>query len=109
MRVIGDNEPKVLQIEPFGFDNKIEIRVRENIHENIIEYEGTSKVEYIYDEYTFILDDSEELRESLNNNIDKWLVTGRNLEINVNATLYLNAKSNAIDEYTTELIKGGLL
>lgn len=110
MRVIGDCKPDVIQIEPFGINtNKIEIRFRENIVEKVTNDGEKERIEYIYDEYTFVLEDSDDLRQSIDNNIEQWLVTGRNQEVNQAATLFLNAKAIAIDEFTNELVEGGIL
>jgi hypothetical protein len=64
---------------------------------------------YEYDEYTFVLREKETLQTEIEANMDDWLITGRTLEVDPMATLYVTARVTAIDEYTEELIKEGLL
>lgn len=112
MRVRGNISPNVLDIEVYApISGHVEVRLRENINEISVFDEMTDNpiVMYEYDEYTFILKEREGLREDIETNLDDWLTTGRTLEVNPMATLYVTAKVNAIDEYTEELIKEGLL
>lgn len=105
MRVKGNVSPKSFDIEVYGGDrSKVEVRVRENIKPS-----GEIINEFEYDEYLFIIDNESNLKNKIKNNLEDWLATGRNLEINPQATLYVQAKINAIDEYTEELIQGGIL
>ncbi|RDY21450.1 hypothetical protein [Criibacterium bergeronii] len=112
MRVKGDISPNVCSIEPFGGEvGKVEVRLRENIKPYEEKNEETGEVisGFEYDEYLFVLDDTENLSENIQNNFSDWLTTGRTLEIDPRATLYITAKTTAIDEYTEELIQGGIL
>lgn len=112
MRVKGNVAPTVLSIEDYEpIEGKVEVRLRENIEE--VETEDTMTGEtvtgYEYDEYVFILDNIKGLKKAIEADIDNWLTTGRTLEVAPNATLYVTAKSDAVDEYTQELIEEGLL
>lgn len=112
MRVKGNVSPNVLDIEAYSpMPGYVEVRLRENINEVSVtdKMSETVIVMYEYDEYTFVLPEKEALRVEIEANIDDWLQTGRTLELDPMATLYVTAKINAIDEYTEELIKGGLL
>lgn len=112
MRVRGSNSPSAFSIEAYGGDpSKVEVRLRENIKAYEEKVEGTNETiqGYEYDEYLFILDKTENLSEIIQNNFEGWLTTGRTLEIDPRATLYVTAKATAIDEYTEELIQGGIL
>lgn len=112
MRVRGSNSPSTFSIETYGGDpNKVEVRLRENIKPYEEKIEGISETiqGYEYDEYLFVLDKTENLSETIQNNLEDWLTTGRTLEIDPRATLYITAKATAIDEYTEELIQGGIL
>lgn len=112
MRVNGNLSPDVLSISPYEPQaGKVEVKIRENIteFEQQDEMSGQTIKGYTYDEYTFIVDNSEGLAERINANLSDWLITGRTLEVDPNATLYLTAKADAVDEYTEQLIEEGLL
>lgn len=112
MRVRGNISPNVLNIESYEpIEGKIEVRLRENIvpFEEIHPMSSVSVTGFEYDEYTFILDDSKGLEKKIRANLEDWLTTGRTLEVDPKATLYVTAKVTAIDKYTEELIKEGLL
>lgn len=55
------------------------------------------------------MDDAIGLATTIQNNIEDWLLTGRTSEVAPNASLYVTARMDAVDEYTAELIEGGLL
>lgn len=106
MRVQGDVTPKSFSIDTYGADfDKVEVRVRENVKPCA----GEDRGGYEYDEYVFVLDKRDGLAEEIEKNLGDWILTGRNLEINPRATLFLNAKTIAIDEYTEELVEQGVL
>ena len=112
MRVNGNISPDVLSIENYEpIPGKVEVKLRENINEvdKTDEMTGETITLYEYDEYSFILDNEKNLKKKIQNHIEDWLTTGRTLEVAPNATLYVSAKSDAIDEYTNELIEEGLL
>ncbi len=112
MRVNGNISPDVLSIENYEpIPGKVEVKLRENINEveKTDEMTGETITLYEYDEYSFVLDNEKNLRKKIQNHIEDWLTTGRTLEVAPNATLYVSAKSDAIDEYTNELIEEGLL
>ena len=112
MRVNGNISPDVLSIENYEpIPGKVEVKLRENINEveKTDEMTGETITLYEYDEYSFILDNEKNLRKKIQNHIEDWLTTGRTIEVAPNATLYVSAKSDAIDEYTNELIEEGLL
>lgn len=112
MKVKGNVSPNVLDIEAFSpMPGYVEVRLRENI-KSLTEVDEMTEAEitmYEYDEYTFHLKEKESLQEEIEANMDDWLTTGRTLEVDPMATLYVNARVSAIDEYTEELIKEGLL
>ena len=112
MRVRGDSKPNVVDMtahEPIP--GKVEVRVRENIVPYSEKDPETGELEhgYEYDEYRFIMDDAIGLATTIQNNIEDWLLTGRPSEVAPNASLYVTARMDAVDEYTAELIEGGLL
>lgn len=112
MRVNGNVSPDVLSIENYeAIPGKVEVKIRENISEIEKTDEMTGEVINLfeYDEYIFILDNEKGLKKKIQNNLENWLITGRTLEVAPQATLYVTAKADAIDEYTEELIEGGLL
>lgn len=112
MRVKGNIKPDVVEVTVFEpIPGKAEVRIRENIapftetdpmtEETVTGYE--------YDEYAFIVDNAIGLAKTIKKNIGDWLATGRSLEVAPNATLYVTARNDAIDEFTAELIEGGIL
>lgn len=113
MRVRGNLEPDALSIAPYEpIKGKVEVRLRENVttfEEINPETEEIILEGYEYDEYTFVLDDIKGLRGIIESDIDNWLITGRTLEVDTKATLYVTARADAVDEYTEELIEEGLL
>lgn len=112
MRVKGNVSPDVLDIEPYAPTLEYaEVRLRENINEISVfdKMTETPITMYEYDEYTFVLREKEGLQADIEANMDDWLTTGRTLEVDPMATLYVTARVSAIDEYTEELIKEGLL
>lgn len=112
MRVKGNIKPDVLSIEEYApIEGKVELRVRENISEFT---ETDSRTEeaitgYQYDEYAFIIDNEKGLEKKVKADLDNWIATGRALEVSPMASLYVTAKSDAVDAYTQELIEEGLL
>ena len=92
-------------------DELLQIRVRENIVPYSERDPETGEMEngYEYDEYKFIMDDAIGLATTIKNNIGDWLLTGRTSEVAPNASLYVTARMDAVDEYTAELIEGGIL
>ncbi|MCM1223823.1 MAG: hypothetical protein NC548_56165 [Lachnospiraceae bacterium] len=112
MRVKGSINPDVVDVTAYEpIPGKAEVKIRENITsftetDPVTEEEVTG---FVYDEYTFILDNAIGLRKTILDNLEDWLITGRTLEVAPNATLYLTAKDDAVDEYTAELVEGGLL
>lgn len=112
MRVKGNVSPNVLDIESYRpMPGYVEARLRENINEVTVVDEMTEQEikMFEYDEYTFIIREREGLREDIEGNMEDWLTTGRTLEIDTRATLYINARNDAVDEYTQQLIEEGLL
>lgn len=113
MRVKGNLKPDVLNIVPYEpIEGKVEVKLRENV----VPYEDTDPETgdvigegFEYDEYTFILDNTKGLKKTIESNIEDWLTTGRTLEVDIRATLYVTAKNDAVDEYTQQLIEEGLL
>src|SRR5574344_1223914 len=112
MRVRGNVSPNALDIEAYSpMPGYVEVRLRENINEISVtdEMSETPITMYEYDEYTFVLREKETLQTEIEANMDDWLITGRTLEVDPMATLYVTARVTAIDEYTEELIQEGLL
>lgn len=112
MRVRGDCLPDVVDVTAYEpVPGKVEVRVRENIVPYSERDPETGEMEngYEYDEYKFIMDDVVCLATTIKNNIGDWLLTGRTLEVTPNASLYVTARMDAVDEYTAELIEGGIL
>lgn len=112
MRVRGSISPDAVIVEDSarlsGFS---EVRVRENIHE-VTEKDsltGDSVTLYEYDEYIFNVPTQKGLKKKITASLSDWLVTGKNSEVATNATLYVTAKADAIDQYTEQLIAEGVI
>ena len=86
----------MLDIEAYSpLEGYVEVRLRENINEISVtdEMSETPITMYEYDEYTFVLRESETLQAEIEANIDDWLITGRTLEVNENASIVQDMKA----------------
>lgn len=65
-----------------------EVRLRENISKITVEdtHTGKAVIMYEYDEYTFCLKNYDGLKADIENNLSDWLTTGRNIEVNEQAS-----------------------
>ena len=96
MRVQGNINPNPVSVTDYRpIPGTAEIRLRENINAVTVsdEVTGQSVSMYEYDEYTFILPDREGLRDDIEANIADWLITGRTLEVNQNASILQDMKT----------------
>ena len=87
MKVKGNNLPEAVHIERYlpkaGY---VEVRLTENvtqIEENLFEY----------DEYVLQIPQRENLAEEIEANLHDWLITGRTLEVNDNASEMADRKA----------------
>lgn len=90
MRVRGNRSPSVLTIEAYHpLPGYVEVRLRENINEisETDEITGETVTLFEYDEYLFLLNDKEGLREEIEKNMADWLATGRVIEVNFGASI----------------------
>lgn len=100
MRVRGNISPDIIHIELYapnpGF---VEIRLRDNIKEvsEVDEMSGTEITMFEYDEFVFHEKNRENLREDIEENLDAWLQTGRELEVNVNASMFKDVETQNAD------------
>lgn len=96
MRVRGNISPVTLSVETYlPLEGYVEVRLRENIKE-VTETDPqteTSVTMFEYDEYTFLLKDREGLQEDIESNLSDWLITGRTLEVNENASIVQDMKA----------------
>lgn len=107
MKVRGSVIPEKISVTEYGGDkNFYEVRLRTNIQpfeNNGDNTEGKPKG-YIYDEYIQILKKDKKIIESINNHFDDWVASCRCSEIPTDASLYVDAKKEAIDAYTKEIM-----
>lgn len=90
MRVRGSVVPEQVTVEAYAqADGIAEVRVRENVLEATTE----DVKEYEYDEYVFLVPSSDNLKQIIESNLKEWLVTGRNSEVNENASVIHDMKS----------------
>lgn len=112
MRVRGSISPDVVTVEDSARLNGFsEVRVRENINE-VTETDnmtGDTVTLYEYDEYVFNVPKQKGLKKKITANLSDWLLTGKNMEVATNATLYVTAKADAIDRYTEQLMTEGVI
>lgn len=86
MRVQANNPPITMTLESYlPMSGYVELRLRENVTK-------VSSEIYEYDEYTILLKDREGLAEEIEANINDWLITGRTLEVNENASIIQDMK-----------------
>lgn len=98
MRIRGNISPEIIHIEPYApTPGYVEIRLRENIKEvtEVDEMTETEVTMFEYDEFVFHETHREGLREEIENNLTAWMQTGRELEVNVNASMYKEVQDQA--------------
>lgn len=103
MRVKGNVSPNVLDIESYRpMPGYVEARLRENINEVTVVDEMTEQEikMFEYDEYTFIVREREGLREDIETNMADWLATGRALEVNENASVVQDMRTEIANTIT---------
>lgn len=94
MRVIGDISPNVVSVEAYlPLDGYAEVRLRENIKEVTKIKNEESVIRFEYDEYTLIVKNKDGLQSEIENNLNDWILTGRTLEINENASIIKDMKT----------------
>lgn len=73
----------------------VEVRLRENVSEISVENEtdGENETLFEYDEYTFVLPESDGLKEKIEANMNDWLASGRSAEINDNASAVVDFRA----------------
>lgn len=104
MRVKGNVSPVTLSMESYlPLVGYVEVRIRENIKEvtDIDPQTETSVTMFEYDEYTFLLKDREGLREDIESNLNDWLMTGRMLEVNENASVVQDMRTELKNAVST--------
>lgn len=90
MRVRGSVIPEQVTVEPYAHAEGIsEVRVRENV----LEVNKENDKGYEYDEYVLLVPTQDGLKQTIELNIKEWLVTGRNSEVNENASVIHDMKS----------------
>lgn len=108
MRVRGDAYPENICVETYlPIPGMAEIRLRENVKEVSVTDGVTEQAAtmYEYDEYVFLLKDREGLQEDIEANMADWLVTGRTLEVNENASMVADQRRdiNAYEQALSEI------
>lgn len=105
MKVRGSVMPEKISVTEYGRDkNFYEIRLRTNI-QPFEDGGADEKVkEYIYDEYLQILKKDKKILDDITNHFDNWITSCRFSEISTDASLYVDAKKEAIDAYTKEIM-----
>lgn len=76
----------------------VEVRLRENINaiSETDKQTGDTVKSFEYDEYVFHLKNKRNLKEEIEANMDDWLITGRTLEVNENASMVQDMR-NALE------------
>lgn len=96
MRVRGNIQPAVITVEPYRpIQGYVEVRLRENINPITVKdsHLETEIDMFEYDEYTFLLAEKEGLEQEIKANINDWLITGKTLEVNENASIVQDMKA----------------
>lgn len=87
MKVKGNAIPKPIHIEAYPpKQGYVEVRLTENVQqleENL----------YQYDEYVLQVKEQVDLRGEIEANLNDWLITGRTLEVNENASIMVDRKA----------------
>ena len=88
MRVRGDASPNTISIETYPQqDGYVEIRLRENITEQTEQVDEQQVKYFDYDEYLLVVPNREGLQNEIETNFEDWVLTGRTLEFNANASI----------------------
>ena len=97
MRARGDVSPKTISIETYPQqEGYVEIRLRENITEKTEQINEQPVKYFDYDEYLLVVPNREGLQNEIETNFNDWVLTGRALEFNDNASIARDMK-NALD------------
>lgn len=105
MRVKGNAIPETITVESrIDMAGIAEVRIRENINDvSYIDQEtGQSVMMFEYDEYTTLSADRPGLKDEISGNLQDWIATLREMEVNQNASILRNMK-DVIAEYETTL------
>lgn len=87
MRVRGDVSPKPISIETYPQqEGYVEIRLRENITEQTEQINEQPVKYFDYDEYLLVVPNREGLQNEIETNFEDWVLTGRTLEFDENAS-----------------------
>lgn len=87
MRVRGDTSPNTISIETYPQqEGYVEIRLRENITEQTEQINEQPIKYFDYDEYLLVVPNREGLQKEIETNLDEWILTGRTLEFDENAS-----------------------
>lgn len=88
MRVRGDVSPNTISIETYPQqEGYVEIRLRENITEQTEQINEQPVKYFDYDEYLLVVPNREGLQKDIETNFDEWILTGRTLEFNDQASM----------------------
>ena len=94
MRVQGNASPAAVTVESYWpMPGYAEIR----LHENIVDITPTDVENptplFEYDEYVIHVKEKDGLQSEIENNLAEWLATGRRLEVNENASIVQDMKT----------------
>ena len=112
MKVKGNLSPAQVSVERYlpkqGF---AEVRIRNNIEPiTVIDEETNEETKmFQYDEYVFLEQDRENLESDILQNFDEWVETGRQLEINENASIFVEQENLLTDLMLEKLMNEGAI
>ena len=102
MRVQGNASPAAVTVESYWpMPGYAEIRLYENVKDiTPTDVENPTPL-FEYDEYVIHIEEKDGLQEEIESNLNDWLITGRTLEVNENASIVRDMKTEIANAVST--------
>lgn len=102
MRVQGNASPTAVTVESYWpMPGYVEVRVRENVKDIIPTDDENAAPLYEYDEYVIRVKEKDGLQAEIESNLAEWLITGRMLEVNENASVVQDMRTELKNAVST--------
>ena len=102
MRVQGNGFPAAVTVESYWpMPGYVEVRVRENVKDITPTDVKNPTPLFEYDEYVIHIEEKDGLQEEIESNLNDWLATGRMLEVNENASVVQDMRTEIANAVST--------
>ena len=102
MRVQGNGFPAAVTVESYWpMPGYVEVRVCENVKDITPTDDEDTTPLYEYDEYVFHIKQRDGLQQEIENNLADWIQTGRMLEVNENASVVQDMRTELKNAVST--------